>query len=72
MADNIHVAGPSYGYGYIGIGARDRAAAVALAVEQLFQTAPPDERLQAIASLLRNEFFDERQMAVADRGLGDA
>jgi hypothetical protein len=68
MADNIHAAGPPYGYGCVGIGARDRAAAVAVAVEQISQTAPPDERLQAIASLLREEFFDERQMAAADRG----
>jgi hypothetical protein len=44
--------------------ARDRAAAAATAVLQIFQTAPPDQQQQAIEDYLREEFSDiERQVA---------
>ena len=64
---------PPYYYGYISIGVRDRATVVALAMDQIIGTAPhPDERLLEIISLLRDEFADERRMAIADRELCDA
>jgi hypothetical protein len=58
--------------GYVRVGARDRAALVAVAITQIFTTAQSDELVPAITSLLRDEFADERQQAIADRGLGDA
>jgi hypothetical protein len=37
---------------------RDRAAVVAVAITQIFETAPADQRCQAIEKYLRDEFAD--------------
>jgi hypothetical protein len=65
-----HAAASALGYHHVG--ARDRAAVVAVAIEQISRTAQSDELLPALTSLLREEFADERQQAIADRGLSDA
>jgi hypothetical protein len=54
----------------------DRAAVVAVAVLQIFETAPTSEREEAIEEYLRDEFLDEQRQALADYaqywGSGDA
>ena len=43
---------------------RDRAAVVAVAVLQIFETAPTSEREEAIEEYLRDEFLDEQRQAL--------
>lgn len=51
---------------------RDRAAAVAAAVEQIFDTAQGREQRQALEHYLRDEFADIERQIAADRESGDA
>jgi hypothetical protein len=50
----------------------DRAAVVAAAVEQIFDTAQGRERRQALEACLRDEFADIERQIAADRKSGDA
>ena len=51
---------------------RDRAAVVAAAVEQIFDTAQARKRRQALENYLRDEFADIERQIAADRESGDA
>jgi hypothetical protein len=46
----------------------DRAHVVSLAIMELIDTVRGDELRRRIESLLREQFHDERQQGVADRG----
>jgi hypothetical protein len=48
--------------------AYDRAACVAVAIEDLIAMARDEEFHQHLEDLLREEFHDERRQGVADRG----
>jgi hypothetical protein len=50
----------------------DRAAVVAAAVEQIFETAQGREQRQALEDYLRDEFADIERQIAADRESGDA
>jgi len=53
--------------------ANDRAAVTASAILSIVETATcRNEVLRAVAVYLRDEFADERRLAVGDRGLADA
>jgi hypothetical protein len=44
----------------------DRAAVVALAIVQIYETAPTPERREVIEAYLRDELIDAQRQALAD------
>jgi hypothetical protein len=50
----------------------DRAAVQTTAILQIFETAPPQDRRQAIENYLRDELSDAVRQAIADREATDA
>ena len=59
-----------YGNGRVYV--RDRAAAVANAVMQIFRTASPDQLQEAIENYLRDEISDIERQVACERGCDDA